>query len=57
MATGRCCMGGMAIRKPNKHPKITLKLLDGPMLVFDLAFPENAAPTAGLRPLEAGDNP
>lgn len=43
-------MGSMAIRKPTKHPKITLKLIEGPMLVFDLEFPANAAPTAGFGP-------
>jgi hypothetical protein len=43
-------MGGTAIRKPTKHPKITLKLLEGPLLVFDLDFPANGAPTAGFGP-------
>jgi hypothetical protein len=41
-------MGGMAIGNPTKHPKITLKLLDGPMLVFDLEFP--ATPTTSFGP-------
>ena len=43
-------MGGTEIRKPTKHPKITLKLLEGPLLVFDLDFPANGAPTAGFGP-------
>jgi hypothetical protein len=43
-------MGSMAIRKPTKHPKITLKLIEGPMLVFDLEFPVDATPTSDFGP-------
>jgi hypothetical protein len=43
-------MGSTAIRKPTKHPKLTLKLLEGPLLVFDLAFPETAKPTPDFGP-------
>ncbi len=43
-------MGSTAIRKPTKHPKLTLKLLEGPLLVFDLAFPETATPTPDFGP-------
>jgi hypothetical protein len=43
-------LGGMTIRKPDKHPKLTLKLLEGPLLVFDLDFPPQATPTEDFGP-------
>jgi hypothetical protein len=46
-------MGGMAISKPSKHPKLALKLLDGPLRVFDLDFPAAPAPTPDFGPWKA----
>jgi hypothetical protein len=43
-------MGGMAISKPNKHPKLTLKLIEGPLRVFDLEFSAAPVPTPDFGP-------
>jgi hypothetical protein len=50
-------MGSTAIRKPTKHPKLTLKLLEGSLLVFDffISIPSKRA-DRGFKTATEGQN-